>query len=418
MSNPGPRWAQELAASFPPGWAMTTIGELGDLISGSTPPRSNHERYFDGEIPWVKTGDLTNTDVVDTEEYVTDLAVKECRCTIHPPGTVLVAMYGGFQQIGRTGLLRVSAATNQAITAIRLFDDSPVSSEFLQAWLNHMKRAWRRIAGSSRKDPNITKSNIAAFPVPIPPPTMSKAVDVAAVNFDLGREQLDKMLKAKRIFKRGLMQQLLTGQKRFPEYRGHPWHSSRLAEHVAVVTRRNVDHLTLVLTASGEHGLVDQRRYFNRSVAGADLTKYYLPKRGEFAYNRSAMNGYPYGATKRLDEHEEGALSTLYLCFGISDPRLDSDYLKHVFESGVLNRQLRPIVRVGARAHGLLNVTDDDFLSISIPFPVLDEQRRIAEVLNALDREIDLLTAQRAKVEDYKRGLLSKLLSGEIPVPA
>jgi type I restriction enzyme S subunit len=152
-------------------------------------------------------------------------------------------------------------------------------------------------------------------------------------------------------------------------------------------------------------------------VAGADLSKYYLLRKGEFAYNRSAMNGYPYGATKRLDEHDEGALSTLYLCFAITDDKLDSDFLKHVFDSGVLDRQLRPIVRVGARAHGLLNVADDDFLSISIPFPELDEQQRIAELLTALNREIDLLAAQREKVDDYRRALLSRLLSGSLAVP-
>jgi type I restriction enzyme S subunit len=171
-----------------------------------------------------------------------------------------------------------------------------------------------------------------------------------------------------------------------------------------------------VLTASGEHGLVDQRRYFNRSVASADLSRYYLLKNGEFAYNRSAMNGYPYGATKRLDALEEGALSTLYLCFAIDDHRLDSDYLKHIFDSGILNRQLRPIVRIGGRAHGLLNVSDEDYFSINIPFPPIEEQRRIANVLNGLNRELNLIESLREQVEAQKRALLARLLDGDFSV--
>ena len=226
------------------------------------------------------------------------------------------------------------------------------------------------------------------------------------------------LIQTKRTLKRGLMQQLLTGQKRFPEFKDRAWKSSHLGDHVEEVNRRNTSGVTLVLTASGEHGLVDQRRYFNRNVAGADLSRYWLLKKGEFAYNRSAMKGYPYGATKRLEKHEEGALSTLYLCFAIRDTELDSDFLEHVFDSGVLNRQLRPIVRVGARAHGLLNVSDEDYLSINIPFPKIEEQRRIASVLNTLDQELDLLAAQRAQVENFRRALLSKLLSGSLVVPS
>lgn len=337
-------------------------------------------------------------------------------------GDVLMTEGGDFDKLGRgtiwTGEIAPCLHQNH-VFAVRC-DRAKLLPEWL-SWVSGSHYGRRYFMLCSKQSTNLASINstqLKSFPLPLPSLAQQRKIAAVVQAVEDQATAVSKLLHAKQSFKLGLMSQLLSGKKRFPEFHAHPWHSSTLAGHVTTVTRRNLKGLTLVLTASGEHGLVDQRRYFNRSVAGADLTKYYLLKKGEFAYNRSAMNGYPYGATKRLDELEEGALSTLYLCFGISDPRLDSDYLKHVFESGMLNRQLRPIVRVGARAHGLLNVTDDDFLSISIPFPVLDEQRRIAKLLNAIDGEIDLLTAQRAKVEDYKRGLLSKFLSGEIPVPA
>jgi type I restriction enzyme, S subunit len=265
---------------------------------------------------------------------------------------------------------------------------------------------------------HVRKSDVDSQRWPVPPLAEQRRIVNLSSLAEGSLTGVDGLLMAKRTFKRGLMQQLLTGQRRFPEFRNQSWKSTRLGDHVTQINRKNAHGVTLVLTASGEHGLVDQRTYFNRNVSGVDLSKYYHLKKGEFAYNRSAMNGYPYGATKRLDSCEEGVLSVLYLCFAISDLNLDSDFLKQVFDSGVVNRQLRPIVRVGARAHGLLNVTDEDYLSINIPFPKIEEQQRIAAFLTALDGELDLLAAQRERVELYKRGLLSRLLSGELKVPA
>jgi hypothetical protein len=145
------------------------------------------------------------------------------------------------------------------------------------------------------------------------------------------------------------------------------------------------------LTASGEYGLIDQSAFFNRSVAGHHLKDYYLLKKGEFAYNRSSMKNYPYGAIKRLDRYEEGILSTLYICFSITNNHGNSNYFRHLFESGLLNRQLRTITQVGSRAHGLLNVALKDFLNIKVPQPSHEEQVSIAEVLSSADNEINQL---------------------------
>jgi type I restriction enzyme S subunit len=291
-----------------------------------------------------------------------------------------------------------------------------------QTWLYYAllqvtQQIERRAHGFKSTLLHVRKADIEDQRWPVPPIADQRRVVELLGLAESEVRRLGELIEAKGTYKRGLTRRILAGQKRFPEFMGSPWKSTRLGDHVESVTRRNAGATTLVLTASGEHGLVDQRRYFNRNVAGADLSRYFLLKKGEFAYNRSAMNGYPYGATKRLDEHDEGALSTLYLCFAIKDALLDSDYLKHVFDSGLLNSQLRPIVRIGARAHGLLNVSDEDFFSINVPFPQTEEQRRIADVLNGLEREIELLAALRERAEARMRTLSSRLLSGELSVP-
>jgi hypothetical protein len=105
---------------IPEDWELSTLDELCTISSGTTPARSMADRYYrNGIVHWVKTLDLNNSVVIDTDECVTFEAMEETSLRPYPVGTVLVAMYGGFNQIGRTGLLRVPAAVNQAITAIQ-----------------------------------------------------------------------------------------------------------------------------------------------------------------------------------------------------------------------------------------------------------------------------------------------------------
>lgn len=333
---------------------------------------------------------------------------------------VFVRSNGNKELIGRCMILAgIKGPTSHSGFTIRArLTTNDVTPEWIGQYFSTglARRAIMRRGGGTNIS-NLSQQILQDLPIPVPTGSYQRRVLGAAEGFSRILRLLGQSIGSAHQFRRGLMQQLLTGETRFPEYRSRRWNSARLGDHVLQIERRNHSVVTLVLTASGEHGLVDQRQYFNRSVAGADLSKYYLLRRGEFAYNRSAMKAYPYGATKRLDAHEAGALSTLYLCFAINDENLDSDYLRHVFNSGVLNRQLRPIVRVGARAHGLLNVSDEDYLSMVFPFPRLDEQRRIATLLNTIDREIELIDAQRTQTERYKRGLLSRLLNGESATP-
>ena len=95
-------------------WEHHTLGEISQISSGTTPLRSNPEFFTGGTIPWVKTTDLNNSFIAQTEESITIKA----RARINPPGAVLVAMYGGFNQIGRTGCLSIPAATNQALSVL------------------------------------------------------------------------------------------------------------------------------------------------------------------------------------------------------------------------------------------------------------------------------------------------------------
>ena len=313
---------------------------------------------------------------------------------------------GDFDKLGRgaiwTGEIEPCLHQNH-VFAVRC-DRSKVLPEWV-SWISSSHYGRRYFLLCSKQSTNlasINSSQLKAFPLPLPSIAEQELMAAAVHAVEKQAVAVSKLISAKRTLKRGLIQRILTGHMRFPEFRESSWRSSRLGDHVSEVFRRNTSGVTLVLTASGEHGLVDQRRYFNRNVAGLDLSRYLLLRKGEFAYNRSAMNGYPFGATKRLEEHEEGALSTLYLCFEIKDSQLDSDYLKHVFDSGVLNRQLRPIVRVGGRRTWAVECFGRRLLFNSHSVPEHEEQRQIADLLNMLDRELDLLAERKGNRSESK----------------
>jgi type I restriction enzyme, S subunit len=153
----------------PAHWQVATVADVAHLSSGSTPSRKC-SAYFThrGGCPWVKNMDLNDGIVLSTDEQLTDVGLSHSSCRLLGAGTVLVAMYGGFGQIGRTGVLGMSAVTNQAICALSL-KDAAVEPRYVNVWLIANRWRWRRIAASSRKDPNITRGDVERFPIAIPP---------------------------------------------------------------------------------------------------------------------------------------------------------------------------------------------------------------------------------------------------------
>ena len=171
-----------------------------------------------------------------------------------------------------------------------------------------------------------------------------------------------------------------------------------------IATKNKDSKCSLVLTIAAQFGLVNQESFFNKSVASENLTGYYLLHKGEFAYNRSYSAGYDWGAVKRLDNYDEGVLSTLYICFKINETIVDSDYLAYYFESTKWHRGLSDIAGEGARNHGLLNVSMTDYFNTKHRFPVIEEQKAIAKMLNTItekERKATLLGECYQKQKQY-----------------
>ena len=142
------------------------------------------------------------------------------------------------------------------------------------------------------------------------------------------------------------------------------------------------------------------------------MSGYYLLKNGEFAYNKSYSNSYPYGSIKRLNKYDKGALSTLYICFSLQN--ICSDFLEKYFETDKWYKEIYIIAVEGARNHGLLNISVEDFFNTSHKFPSLPEQEKIGSFLTLIDKKIEKQKELVELLKKYKRGLLFSIFSQKL----
>lgn len=188
------------------------------------------------------------------------------------------------------------------------------------------------------------------------------------------------------------------------------WEQRKLCQITTRVTRKNGGQSDLPLTISAQDGLVDQRKYFNRQVASRDMSNYYLIKKGEFAYNKSYSEGYPFGAVKRLDYYDIGALSTLYILFEITDNNISSDFIVSYYMTHLWYKEISKRAAEGARNHGLLNISTEDFFDCELNIPnSIEEQIKIGNFIKQFDKFITLHQRKLEKLKLTKKALLQKL---------
>ena len=198
---------------------------------------------------------------------------------------------------------------------------------------------------------------------------------------------------------------------RFPEF-SDAWKQRELGEIAERVTRRNSSlESQTPLTISAEYGLIDQNKFFGKRIAAKDLSNYYLIQKGEFAYNKSTSNDAPWGAIKRLDCYNNGALSTLYIVFKIKDNKsCYSDFLVTYYGTSLWHKGVKEIATEGARNHGLLNVSPSDFFRTKLVIPQdFEEQRKIGAFFTQLDNTITLQQRKLESLQKLKKGLLQQM---------
>lgn len=386
--------------------SITQLGQIATISSGGTPSRTKPS-YWGGKIPWVKTTQIQNCWIYehDVDEWITEAGLGNSSAKMYPKGTLLMAMYGQGKTRGQVAILGLNATINQACAAIEL-DSKLADRDFIYQQLLYKYETIRGMSNAGGQD-NLSAGLIREIDVQIPPLPEQKAIADSLSTWDTAIETMERLIAAK--------------ESTFRHHRAKEIHQAAvmhkalcpLSQAFQPLTRKNTSGETNVLTTSAQRGLVSQQTYFSKSIASENLEGYFLVERGDFAFNRSSSNGYPYGAIKRLEDSERGVLSTLNICMSLREPsHLNSDFFVHVFEAGYLNRGLSQICQEGARSHGLLNVSREDFFGLEIPIPDKAAQDRIADKLNLVQSEVTLLRKQLDLLKLQKRGLMQKLLTG------
>ena len=173
-SNPCDISDDEIPFDIPENWCWCRLGEIGDWKAGSTPSRSNPELY-NGNIPWLKTGDLTDGDINEIPECISEKALESCSMRLNPIGSVLIAMYGA--TIGKLGILKIEATTNQACCACVPYNG--IYNKYLFYYLMSQKKDFTEKAEGGAQ-PNISREKLVVHLLPLPPLSEQKRI-VAAI---------------------------------------------------------------------------------------------------------------------------------------------------------------------------------------------------------------------------------------------
>ncbi len=376
---------------------LVRLEEVATFMGGSTPSRARAQ-YFGGNIPWVKTTDLSNGLITETEERLTKLGLEDSSCKMVPAKAVVVAMYGGFNQIGRTGMLAHDSAINQALTAI-IPNAQKLDPSFLLEWLNFRVDYWKRFAGSSRKDPNITKGDVADFPVPSIPIDQQRDAARILAEWNLAIEKTEQLIALRAKQKAWLLSRVVSISGQETKL------GTFLAQVSRPVTKPDEAYWALGIRSHGKGTF--QR--FVENPASVDMEELYAVNRDDLIVNITFAWEGAIALVK--PEDERCLVSHRFPTYEVDREKVDPAFVKYIVNRKPFFSQLALISPGGAGRNRVLN--KKDFLRLTVSLPPLGEQKRLAEVMGAMDllieREQSLLTALKAQ----KRSLMQKLLTGQ-----
>lgn len=386
---------------IPDDWEVKKLESVSTLSSGTTPSRQLQDRYFSkGTINWVKTTDLNNSNITQTEEKITELAIHETCLKEYDINTVLVAMYGGFNQIGRTGLLKIPATVNQALIAIQS-KINILNPVFLINYLNFRVSYWKNVAISSRKDPNITSRDVKNFLVTLPPLAEQKAIAHALSDVDNLITAIDQLITKKRNIKQGTMQELLTGKKRLPGFSGK-WEVKRQKEVVKYINGRAYSRSeweatgTPVIRLQNLTGTGEEYYYSNLKLPDRQYIDY-----GDLIFMWSASFGpFIWKGKKSIYHYHIWKVEC-------NETEVDRNFYYYKLE------EITETLKNGTNGSTMLHITKGNMEHYQVTIPSLPEQKAIAEILTDIDKEIEALEKKRDKYKTIKQGMMQELLTGK-----
>ena len=367
--------------------------KFGDIATGFDYGMNAAAKPFDGENKYIRITDIdeasstyNDKDIVSPDGRLTDNYVVNDR-------DILLVRTGA--STGKSYLYRKSDGKLYYAGFLIRANITEHNPYFVFSQL-HTHRYWRWVSIMSARSgqPGINSQEYSSFPIFT---TSLHEENKISTLLSLLNERIvtqNKIIEDLKKLKSAIAETLFcTPKESMPAKRvstySKEWKLIKLSDICQRIQTKNTgNQCRQVLTIAAQHGLVNQEDFFNKTVASENLEGYYLLQKGDFAYNKSYSGDYTWGAIKRLERYDKGVLSPLYICFRPDLSKVDADFLAHYFESKKWYKGVADIAGEGARNHGLLNISVIDFFNTTHRIPNLDEQKRIAKILNSLSLKL------------------------------
>lgn len=402
---------------IPKNWNIEKLGKVAKTFAGGTPKRGV-AGYYGGSIPWIKSGEVNNNSIECSEEYVTELALKESSAKLIEANSILVAMYGA--TAGKVGVLKVEACSNQAVLAVTSKNDA-LSNDFLYHYLKKCTNELLNLCQGSGQ-PNLSKGIVDSVQIPIPSiPEQQKIAEILST-VDNKIEVIDQQIIETQELKKGLMQRLLTKGIGHTEFKNSPL--GMIPESWEVLNVGDFANVTAGGTPSTQEptywggnipwmnsGEINLRRI--KSVEGR-ITDVGLKNSSTkiIAVNSVLMALAGQGKTRG-----KVAINEIPLCTNQSLATIynfkNASY-EYVFQN--LESRYSEIRKMstGDGGRGGLNLAI--IKAIKLALPPLKEQEKIADLLKLFDDKLTILEEKKSHYQELKQGLMQQLLKGKIRV--
>jgi type I restriction enzyme S subunit len=391
---------------IPKDWEVKKLGEIGTFSKGKGILKND---VIESGFPCIRYGEIYTTHnyiIKNFKSFINETIANESQEIFK--GDILFA--GSGETIEDIGKCVAYMGEERAYAGgdIIIFKPHSDFSEAISYTLEtDIAKRQKRFMGQGNSIVHLYSSDLQKLKIPIPPlPEQQKIAEILST-FDEAINVTKQIIEELKVRNKGLMQKVFNGN----------YKHKKLSEIFERVTTKNTEQNQNVITISAQRGFVIQTDFFKKVIASDVLDHYFLVKKGDFCYNKSYSNGYPWGATKRLNNLDKAVVTTLYICFRIKDDFQNSgNFFEYFFEYGILNQGLSKVANEGGRAHGLLNVTATDFFNIKIAVPSFEEQTRIATILNTATNELKQYEQKLQNLQLQKKGLMQQLLTGKTRV--
>jgi len=412
-------------------WKVRRLSDLAKSFAGGTPDRSRPE-YFEGDIPWVKSGEVNLRKITKTEEHISEAALTESAARLAESGAVLVALYGA--TAGKVARLRVDAAINQAVLSVRTAGDE-LDNDFL-FWVleSSAEKLFSLCQGAAQ--PNLSKGLVDGLELAIPPLLEQQRIAAILTAVDDKLDMIARQIEATQTLKQGLMQTLFSrgvgtqdADDRWVQHTEFKdtelgripscWDVQcleSLSESITVgIATSTTEHYadSGVLLIRNQNIKEDYLDLSDLIRITPDFDAKNKNKRVKAGDILTVRTGYP-GTTCVVPEGL-GLVQT----FTTLITRPQHDVLHAHFASRYFNSpQGKKLMLHQAAGGAQQNINAGNLKKLLVPVPPLSEQMRIAEVLAAVDAKTKVLSDKSARYQAMKRGLMQKFLTGEWRVKA